>query len=120
MTGISYYRLKQTDFDGKSTYSDWVSVILEIEDKFEFIVYPNPARIGEPIFMKLKGLTVNKEVLVVVKDVTGREYYSKVFITNETDNSIFAIDPYSKISPGVYFVIGSSDNSIYFKKIIFK
>ncbi|HBX50572.1 MAG TPA: hypothetical protein DEH02_05815 [Bacteroidales bacterium] len=120
LTGISYYRLKQTDFDGKSTYSDWVSVILEIEDKFEFIVYPNPARIGEPIFMKLKGLTVNKEVLVVVKDVTGREYYSKVFITNETDNSIFAIDPYSKISPGVYFVIGSSDNSIYFKKIIFK
>ena len=39
--GVSYYRLKQTDYDGASSYSKIVPVNL---DKFkDFEVYPNPA-----------------------------------------------------------------------------
>ncbi len=39
--GISYYRLKQTDFDGKFTYSKIVSV--RFEGINEYIVSPNPS-----------------------------------------------------------------------------
>ena len=42
--GISYYRLKQTDFDGKFEYSDIQSVNMnDAEDLIEMTVYPNPA-----------------------------------------------------------------------------
>jgi len=40
--GISYYRLKQTDIDGKESYSPIVSVKLT-EESSEISVYPNPA-----------------------------------------------------------------------------
>lgn len=39
---ISYYRLQQTDFDGKSSYSTVQSVM--IKDKNELHIYPNPAK----------------------------------------------------------------------------
>lgn len=40
--GMSYYRLKQNDFDGQYTYSKTVSVL--IKDKNPLAVYPNPVK----------------------------------------------------------------------------
>jgi len=42
LSGVSYYRLMQTDFDGKSTYSFVVSVNID-NNISEILVYPNPA-----------------------------------------------------------------------------
>jgi len=42
LPGVSYYRLKQTDFDGVYTYSDVVSVETEIRETIKVI--PNPVR----------------------------------------------------------------------------
>ncbi len=42
LSGIAYYRLKQTDFDGKYSYSDSKSIHLSGINKFQK-VYPNPA-----------------------------------------------------------------------------
>jgi hypothetical protein len=44
-TGVSYYRLKQTDFDGKFAYSDIVSVKVvggPMSTEMDVQVYPNP------------------------------------------------------------------------------
>jgi subtilisin-like proprotein convertase family protein len=38
---VYYYRLRQLDFDGKETYSDIKSALIEQEDQ-RYIVYPNP------------------------------------------------------------------------------
>ena len=38
-TDVMYYRLKQTDFDGKFTFSDIESILVKND---EFILYPNP------------------------------------------------------------------------------
>ena len=38
--GKSYYRLMQTDFDGKFTYSNFLTV--NFEKLYDFIIYPNP------------------------------------------------------------------------------
>ena len=118
--GISYYRLKQTDFDGKFSYSNIVSVEFEPENSrmLDLTVFPNPAKNGNPIYLKFDGVETAKEILVVVKDIVGKEWYSKVVITSETDNSVFAIDHYNNIAPGVYIVIGTSDDGIYYKKIV--
>ena len=39
-SGVSYYRLKQTDFDGKFTYSNLMEV--DFEKPFDVNIYPNP------------------------------------------------------------------------------
>jgi hypothetical protein len=64
LKGISYYRLKQTDFDGKATYSD----IKSISNTEELMVLPNP---GNGIFY-VSGLSDRKENQVIVMDVTGK------------------------------------------------
>jgi len=40
--GLSYYRLKQTDFDGSFTYSD-IRVVNFTSESPEILVYPNPS-----------------------------------------------------------------------------
>ena len=39
---LSYYRLKQTDYDGKFEYSKIVAVNLENNTHAELLIYPNP------------------------------------------------------------------------------
>ncbi len=53
----AYYRLKQTDFDGVTTYSKIVNVILsEASDATETVdVYPNPA--SDQVTVRADGLT---------------------------------------------------------------
>ncbi|XQP84178.1 MAG: T9SS type A sorting domain-containing protein [Candidatus Pollutiaquabacter aromativorans] len=43
LNGISYYRLKQTDYDGKFSYSDVVPVRFDAKQEL-FYLQPNPAR----------------------------------------------------------------------------
>ena len=42
LTGISFYRLKQIDIDGKSTYSKSISINIASTTDAELKVYPNP------------------------------------------------------------------------------
>ena len=64
LKGVSYYRLKQTDFDGKARYS----AIKSISNTEDLMVLPNP---GNGIFY-VSGLSERKENQVVVMDVTGK------------------------------------------------
>jgi hypothetical protein len=49
--GINYYRLKQTDFDGSSDYSNIIAINLDLE----WYIYPNPASKGKEITINKKG-----------------------------------------------------------------
>lgn len=42
-TGLSYYRLKQKDYDGKITYSQILSVNIKAKKKSRLLVFPNPS-----------------------------------------------------------------------------
>lgn len=55
LAGVSYYRLKQTDFDGKVTYSKVVKV--DRDSEAVLMVYPNPASVatGMKTFTNIKG-----------------------------------------------------------------
>lgn len=54
--GISYYRLKQTDFDGNFSYSAPVSVNLDGAAPFDASVFPNPAGADE-LYLSVSGLS---------------------------------------------------------------
>ena len=66
----SYYRVKQTDFDGKYTYSNIISVLpVEISEK-TITVYPNPSETNQiqfnatsPEFYTLNVLTVSGQTI---------------------------------------------------------
>jgi len=113
--GISYYRLKQTDLNGKYTYSKIVSVNYHFTDS-GMDVFPNPNN-GD-FNISLLGLE-NKEVLILIKDVSGKECCSKVILT-QSDREIIAIDMAGVLAPGTYLIMASSVNKLYSKKIIVK
>lgn len=116
--GTSYYRLKQTDFDGKYTYSNTVAIEFDTSDNFIFNVFPNPGG-GENINLSFKG-NKNNDVLVVVYDMTGKESYSKIIITQKNNDVVYALDPSQKLSPGIYMITATSNQAIYSKKLIIK
>lgn len=115
-SGVSYYRLKQVDNDGKFKISSVVAV--RFNDPGEISVYPNPTT--GPFNVCLSGYPEGKQVLVVVRDLLGKEFYSKVCITSSSDKEIMAVDPSGMLASGVYVVVASTDNNVYEKKIVIK
>ncbi|TAL59117.1 MAG: T9SS type A sorting domain-containing protein [Bacteroidetes bacterium] len=114
--GISYYRLRQTDFNGQFTYSNIVRVNLPAGDVM--LVYPNPSGKDEPFNVSISGKK-GKKTVIVLRDLLGREFYSKAFIVS-SDREVFAVDTEGKLASGIYFVVAASDNTIYEKKIMIK
>lgn len=116
--GKSYYRLKLTDFSGDFIYSGFVAVEISNALAFSMDVYPNPSS-GDNINLLLNA-EANQEVLVVVYDITGKENYSKVLITSTNGENVYAVDPTSKLIPGVYLITATSQQNIYSKRLIVK
>ena len=116
--GVSYYRLKQTDFNGAFTYSGLQMVDFNASYDFSFNVYPNPNS-GDNINIAITS-DQGKEVLVVLYDISGKETYSKVIVTANNGDTVYAIDPDHKLAPGIYMITASSQQNIYSKKLIVK
>lgn len=109
-----YYRFKQIDFDGKSEYFNVISVENCGENKTELAVFPNPS--SGLFYVNIEGNT-GQEVLIVVRDVLGNEFYSTVVILSGEKN-ILAIDPSQKLAPGIYMVISTNNDQYYQSKIV--
>ena len=108
LVGTTYYRLKQTDFDGSYTYSKIESVYLNKSNQIE--VYPNPNETG-----LLKITTANSNTYEVkLIDCLGRIIYE-----SKLDLSISEID-LNRFDKGIFtlFIISTNSNSIH--KIIYK
>lgn len=105
---LLYYRLKQTDFDGKYKYYPTIIVNLNLkDDNLEF-----------KIISDNKVLIHNRDsynkIIIVVYTVLGEEKFSEI-ITDKNQN---LIDLSNNLNPGIYLVIASSDDGFYMKKII--
>jgi hypothetical protein len=85
-------------------------------DNTLFNIFPNPND-GSTINLEM-GSDKEQEILVVVYDILGKENYSKVIITEQTGKNVFAIDPSSKLSQGVYLITATSNQKTYSKKLI--
>ncbi len=117
LPGISYYRLKQTDFDGHSSYSSIKTVNFSLGE-FDFNLFPNPADPGNAT-IELMGKE-GHELRVVLYNAEGKEVYTKTQLLSKTAEVKVSLDPSAKLSPGIYFVVASSENKLISKKLIIK
>jgi len=119
LAGISYYRLKQTDFDGKYTYSNIRSVYFKNAGVFDFSIYPNPVyKTSDNISFTLSGFNKNSSVLVVLLDVLGKEYYSKKILIDDNGSVKVMIEGCAHLTTGVYMIRATSDNKLFSKKVV--
>ena len=114
--GVYYYRLKQTDFNGEYKYSNIDVVEINGNADFSFNIAPNPSDGSElnSYITAEKG----QEIVIVVYDVLGQELYSKIIITEQKGNAVYAIDLLSKLSSGVYMITATSNQKVYSKRLI--
>ncbi len=116
-SGLSYYRLKQVDFDGSYTYSDMVPVRKDLLLAAQgYKLFPNPVRNGESFYVVLPDgdTRSGEEVLIVLSDMVGREVFSKMVIYNSS-GALIGIDINNSVEPGIYMVITSNTQGIIFK-----
>lgn len=116
LKGVSYYRLKQVDFNGDYSYSDPVSVfnntITESEDIF---MYPNPSALGS-VFLRMPHVTRDFQTEVRLFDMKGRLITSQRF---DTGSDIFEFK-YGELKSGMYLVNIASDAINETKKLVVK
>lgn len=107
-TGISYYRMKQTDFDGKYSYSQIESVNITSSDFNLTNIYPNPAE-------NYVVIANNKTEIVSLKitDALGRDISTNInYIEKDTNYSKLDI---SNLDFGIYYFIINDEKFIVIK-----
>jgi hypothetical protein len=115
-SGTSYYRLKQTDFDGKFSYSNIAAV--NFDTAIPFDVFPNPSD-GSNLNINIQSENT-EPIFIVIYDTQGRETFSKVIVVGNTTGNISLIDSSQKLAAGIYIIAASSNSNIVRKKIIVK
>lgn len=99
LRGTSYYRLKQVDYNGKTTYSEIQSVYIEDERMASIKIYPNPA-----IYDAQLVLTSNEDYTAKMSIINtmGQIVIKKSIQVNQGFNK-FSIDVRA-LATGTYFV----------------
>lgn len=93
-SGTYYYRLKQVDFDGKSSYSNVISVYFQYET--QIMVYPNPAQ--DWIIVQTKDLKTTYKIQLY--NVSGLLIHEQHLENSNGQNKIDVRD----FPKGTYFV----------------
>jgi hypothetical protein len=111
-SGTSFYRVVEVDVNGKLTQE--VSTTAHFEPELSMTV--NPGTSPGTFNVSIDG-KIQNQVLLVVRDMQGREFFSKVILLRSV-NEVVAIEPEGKLAQGIYTVVASSSNAIFEKKIV--
>lgn len=114
LPGISYYRIKQTDYFGQVSYSE-ISTVNYLFSSNATIIPFTKKDFENSDFKEIQ----EREILVVLRDSKGDEFFSKVFVTPDKE-LIYATDKKNTLSQGTYVVMASSYNRLYCQKLIIK
>ena len=104
LSGISYYRLMQVDYDGTQTYTNTVAV--NFDDANSINIYPNPTT-G---IINIEGAN-NFQIMVYTPSA------ELLFNTKIGNSDLYKLD-LSKYSKGIYIIHLISDNKTEVKRVI--
>lgn len=115
ITQTTYYRLKQTDFDGKSSFSEIIAVAPQIDD-FSQSLNVFIHNVNDDIYISLHG-TANTLYKYTIIDMLGKTIDAGEISTD--DNGIKSLQiNISGIANGIYNFTVSGDNEIVQKKFV--
>jgi hypothetical protein len=100
LKGLSYYRLKQTDYDGNYSYSSVKSVRFENKSEvLDVIIYPNPLTSN---VLNFQAEVENDDTWTIqMYDAVGKCVYSNLIDLNLGENYI-SLDLPTNLHKGVY------------------
>ncbi len=108
-----YYRLKQTDFDGRFSYSDIVTVKI-IEDDASLTLYPNPV-INHQITIEHHEIEV-RDITITSLQFMPINYLRE----NNTDKKTITIQLPPTVKTGIYVISITTDETVIKKELIIK
>jgi hypothetical protein len=116
LAGRSYYRLKQTDFDGLYSYSDIVGVNNGDDAPLLVRVTPNPSEPGAETFIRLYN-AIDPLVTVSIFDAAGRLIAQKE-TQLKGEMTLQEFGDTTRFKQGMYLVKVFVDNRFVFTKFI--
>ena len=105
LIGVSYYRLRQIDFDGTSTVSQVRTIVYEPQISEPSVnVYPNPVA-GQEITIDLAGFASDETITMQLWDVTGRALGNPGVITEHGGTARTELSISNDLPAGIYMVV---------------
>jgi len=110
---LSYYRLVQTDIDGKKSYFDIRKIMNQPERSAAVVVAPNPFRSEISAFVKIDKA---QRIMVTLTDMTGKtmKTINGVYAAGSTEIKLNALD----LPNGIYFLKIAGENISSSSKVI--
>jgi hypothetical protein len=108
--------LKQTDFDGKYTYSNIVSITNNPNTALPavFNVYPNPVAKGSSLHIYAeRAYSENNYQIEIYNGLSGEKIYLQ-----QSNAESGSIDINNRFSPGIYFIKIHDNGTVYHQKIL--
>lgn len=105
----SYYRLKQTDFDGAFEYSEVISVGFNKAEINNITIYPNPV---ENEFILIGNSVEIRQIRLF--NSLGQDITSKAIIKKQSDTGV--VVDLTCLSPGLYYVKTLTTSNIVYKQ----
>ncbi len=116
LNDLSYYRLKQTDFNGEFSYSPIVSVRSDLTIN-EFVLYPNPSN-GSRLFINSTYIAGVSAAEVVITDLGGKQVLRQQVQSDTNQLENIEILNRHKLDKGIYVVTLLGSNTQVSKKLI--
>ena len=97
ISGISYYRLKQTDFDGEFTYSKIQGIQIQLSNIQYLEIFPNPTNSS----ITINGNSDELEEVLVYNSL-GQNVSPLTQIISKTESNL--VLDLSNLNSGIYYI----------------
>ena len=116
LAGISYYRLKQVDFNGESEYSKIVTInnTLKTEGFSIKALYPNPAHKTATLeFLS----TTDEKISLTISDVLGKVIRKQTLEGRSGQNKV-ELENLAHLHNGIYIISLSNGSQLVYHKLV--
>jgi len=104
--GTSFYRLKQTDFDGKHSYSEILRTSFTKNRKASVVMYPNPITQGNSGQLALRNFPANASFKISIINAKGNRLYNTIPHTKKGNTTFNLTDTDAALaSAGIYYIV---------------
>jgi len=112
--GVSYYRLKQTDYNGKETLFNIEKV--NFLKRVPVSIFPNPLRSGH---ITVSTGNVNDKIKQIsIYDIAGKLVLEKDYSSNEFKQASLVFNFDDNLPDGTYMLMVTSDTGLHHQRII--